>query len=78
MLLRFLRRLIRQAKRKLFLIWDRHPVHEAAAVERWLQGHAARIEVFPLPTYSPELNPGEYLTRFSDLKPRRIACGAAF
>jgi transposase len=62
-LLRFLRRLIRQAKRKIFLIWDRHPVHEAAAVDRWLQGHAARIEVFPLPTYSPELNPGEYLNQ---------------
>jgi transposase len=62
-LLRFLRRLIRQANRKIFLIWDRHPVHEAAAVERWLRGHAARIEVFPLPTYSPELNPGEYLNQ---------------
>jgi hypothetical protein len=62
-LLRFLRRLIRQAKRKIFLIWDRHPVHEAAAVERWLRGHAARIEVFPLPTYSPELNPDEYLNQ---------------
>jgi transposase len=62
-LLRFLRRLIRQAKRKVFLIWDRHPVHEAAAVGRWLQGSAARIEVFPRPTYSPELNPGEYLNQ---------------
>jgi transposase len=60
-LLRFLRRLVWQAKRKVFLIWDRHPVHEAAAVRRWLQRHAAQIEVFPLPTYSPELNPGEYL-----------------
>lgn len=62
-LLRFLRRLVRQAKRKVFLIWDRHPVHEAAAVGRWLRRHAARIEVFPLPTYSPELNPGEYLNQ---------------
>jgi transposase len=62
-LLRFLRRLIRQAKRKVFLIWDRHPVHQAAEVERWLQSHATQIEVFPLPTYSPELNPGEYLNQ---------------
>ena len=62
-LLRFLQRLVRQAKRKVFLIWDRHPVHQAAAVERWLRGHAAQIEVFPLPTYSPELNPGEYLNQ---------------
>ena len=41
-LLRFLQRLVRQAKRKVFLIWDRHPAHQAAAVERWLRGHARR------------------------------------
>jgi transposase len=62
-LLRFLRRLIRQARRKVFLILDRHPVHQAAAVERWVQRHSSRICVFPLPTYSPELNPDEYLNQ---------------
>jgi transposase len=62
-LLRFLRRLIRQAQRKVFLILDRHPVHQAAAVERWVEKHARRIRVFPLPTYSPELNPDEYLNQ---------------
>lgn len=62
-LLRFLRRLVRQAKREVFLIWDRHPVHEATAVKDWLRSHATQIQVFPLPTYSPELNPGEYLNQ---------------
>jgi transposase len=62
-LLRFLRRLLRHARRKVFLILDRHPVHQAAAVERWVRGHARRIEVFLLPTCSPELNPGEYLNQ---------------
>jgi hypothetical protein len=62
-LLRFLRRLIRQAKRKVFVILDRHPVHQAKAVERWVQKHASRIRMFTLPTASPELNPGEYLNQ---------------
>lgn len=62
-LLRFLRRLIRQAERKVFVILDRHPVHQAAAVEKWARKHADRIELFPLPTCSPELNPGEYLNQ---------------
>lgn len=62
-LLRFLRRLLRQAQRKVFLILDRHPVHQAAAVERWVQRHAGRIRVFSLPTCSPELNPDEYLNQ---------------
>jgi transposase len=62
-LLRFLRRLLRQTKRKVFLIWDRHPVHQAAAVNRWLEARANRIRVFELPTYSPELNPDEYLNQ---------------
>lgn len=62
-LLRFLRRLIRQARQKLFVILDRHPVHQAKAIERWVQHHASRIRVFPLPTASPELNPDEYLNQ---------------
>jgi transposase len=62
-LLRFLRRLIRQARRKLFVILDRHPVHQARAIERWVQQHASQMRVFPLPTASPELNPDEYLNQ---------------
>jgi hypothetical protein len=57
-LLRSLRRLVRQAKRQVFLIRDRHRAPEAAAVERWLRRPAARIAVFPLPRSRPELNPG--------------------
>jgi transposase len=62
-LLRFLRRLIRQANQPLFIILDRHPVHQAQVSERWVQRHASRIRVFPLPTASPELNPDEYLNQ---------------
>ena len=52
-LLRFLQRLIRQARQKLFVILDRHPVHQAKAMERWVQQHASQIRMFPLPTASP-------------------------
>ena len=58
----FLERLIRHnAERKVFLIVDRHPVHRSKKVSTWLAAHAAKIEMFYLPAYSPELNPEELL-----------------
>ena len=54
-LIGFLRRLIRDACRKLFLILDNLPAHRAKLVREWLVEHRARIEVFYLPSYSPEL-----------------------
>jgi transposase len=65
-LLQFLRRLVRHVGRKVFLVVDRHPVHKSKKVKHWLQQHAAEIELFWLPGYSPELNPDEYLNQ--DLK----------
>jgi transposase len=65
-LIRFLQRLIREVPRKVFLILDRLQVHRAARVRAWLAEHRARIEVFYLPAYSPELNPDEGLN--ADLK----------
>ena len=60
-MLRFLKRLVRHAKGKVFLIVDGHPVHKAAAVKRWAGAHADRIELFLLPAYCPDLNPDEFL-----------------
>jgi len=57
----FLERLIRTSERKLFLIADCHPVHRRKLVKQWFKEHSDRIEPFFLPTYSPELNPVEYL-----------------
>jgi transposase len=59
----FLRRLIRSAPRRIFLIVDRHPVHRSGAVRRWLQEQRHRIRLFFLPAYSPELNPDELLNQ---------------
>jgi transposase len=57
--LKFLQRLIKQAKRKVFLIVDGHPVHRAKLVQKWRSEHLGELELFYLPGYSPELNPDE-------------------
>ena len=59
----FLRRLTRQAGRKVFLIVDGHPVHRARKVREWLEENADIIELFFLPGYSPHLNPDEILNQ---------------
>jgi transposase len=64
--LAFLGRLLQETARKIFLIVDPHPVHDAAAVAAWLAQHRDRIELFTLPRRAPELNPDEYLN--NDLK----------
>lgn len=65
-LLKFLTRLVRSASKKIFLILDNMRVHHARKVKAWLAQHQEQIEVFYLPSYSPDLNPDEYLN--CDLK----------
>lgn len=59
----FLKRLIRHAERKVFLIVDEHPVHVSGRVKRWLARHRQQIRLFFLPGYSPDLNPDELLNQ---------------
>lgn len=65
-LIDFFKRLIKDAARKVFVILDNLKVHHARRVKDWLADHTERIEVFYLPSYSPELNPDECLN--ADLK----------
>lgn len=65
-LIRFLRQLLRDTHRKVFLILDNLKVHKAAKVRAWVRAHRHQIELFYLPPYAPELNPDEYLN--GDLK----------
>jgi len=65
-LIDFMKRLIKDADRKVILILDNLRVHHARPVKAWLQAHEEEIEVFSLPAYAPELNPDEYLN--CDLK----------
>jgi hypothetical protein len=62
----FLKRLIKDAKQKVFLIVDNLRVHHAKAVHDWLARYKDEIEIFYLPAYAPEHNPDEYLN--NDLK----------
>ncbi len=67
-LIDFMKRLIKESGRKVYLILDNLRVHHARDVKEWLEGDEVKekIEVFHLPSYSPELNPDEYLN--CDLK----------
>jgi transposase len=65
-LIRFMTRLIKDADQKTFLVLDNLRVHHSKKVKAWLADHQDQIEVFYLPSYSPEINPDEYLN--CDLK----------
>ncbi|MGH8722042.1 MAG: IS630 family transposase [Burkholderiales bacterium] len=57
----FLKRLTRDATRKIFLIVDNLKVHHAKKVKTWVAANQAKIELFFLPPYAPEHNPDELL-----------------
>lgn len=65
-LIRFFKRLIRSVDRKIFLVIDNLRVHHALVVREWIRKHARILELHYLPSYSPDLNPDEYLN--NDLK----------
>ena len=74
-LIKFLARLIKDADKKVFLILDNLKVHHSLKVKHWLKDKADQIELFFLPSYSPDLNPDEYLN--CDLKARMSAAEPA-
>lgn len=68
-LIEFLQALVTEGQRsgkKVFLILDNLRVHHSKLVKAWLAERKEQIEVFYLPSYSPELNPDERLN--ADLK----------
>ncbi len=64
----FLKRLLVNASRPVFLIVDGHPTHKAKLVRSFVDSQKGKLELFYLPPYSPELNPDEYV--WNDLKNR--------
>ena len=64
-LIDFMKRLVQEVKKgnagKVFLVLDNLKVHHARPVKAWLKQNQEHIEVFYLPSYSPELNPDEML-----------------
>ncbi|OQY09358.1 MAG: IS630 family transposase [Desulfobacteraceae bacterium 4572_187] len=59
----FLKRLMHNAQQPIFLIWDRHPTHRSKKVRQCIESFGGKLEVYWLPSYSPELNPTEQVWR---------------
>ena len=66
MFIKFLRQLIKGAKKKIYLIVDNLRVHHTRMVKSWVEKYKDRLALYYLPSYSPEMNPDEYLN--CDLK----------
>ena len=65
-LIEFMESVVKDVGRKVFLVMDNLKVHHCDPVKTWLGAHGEQVEVFCLPSYSPELNPDERLN--ADLK----------
>jgi transposase len=57
----FMKRLVKDSSRKVFLVLDNLTVHHGKLVKAYLDKNKESIEVFYLPSYAPERNPDEYL-----------------
>lgn len=55
----FLEKLMHNAEKPVFLIWDGHPTHRSKKVKEYIASFDGKLKVFVLPSYSPELNPIE-------------------
>jgi len=59
----FIKRLLKQASGRLYLIVDGHPVHRSSLAKRFVAANAKRLRLIILPGYCPELNPDELLNQ---------------
>ena len=57
----FLQMILAQTHEHLFLIHDGARYHTSAATQAFFAAHSDRLTVEPLPSYSPDYNPIEYL-----------------
>jgi len=59
----FFQTILAQTTQHLFLIHDGARYHTSASTQAFLAAHSERITEHPLPSYSPDYNPIEYLWR---------------
>ncbi|MCZ2148581.1 MAG: transposase [Bryobacterales bacterium] len=74
----FLKRLLHNAKRPVFLILDGRPVHRPRVGEEFVRSTGGKLSLFFLPGYSPELNPQETISSTMALGPAREAKSRLF
>ena len=66
----FCERLMHDTSGPVFLIVDGHPVHRSNVVKEFLASAQGRLRLFRFPSYSPELNPSEWV--WKNVKADRI------
>ena len=59
----FLKRLMLDSEKPVFLIWDGHPTHKSKKIRECVESFDGKLEIYILPSYSPELNPTEQVWR---------------
>ena len=57
----FLENFMKGRRGKVFLVVDGHPAHKANRVTELVALMEGRLELHPLPTYAPDLNPDEFV-----------------
>lgn len=60
-LIDFLKRLLHKAPGPVFVILDGHPVHRSTAVRAFVETTNGALEIYRLPSCSPQLNPDEWV-----------------
>ena len=57
----FLENFMKGRAGRILLVVDGHPAHKAKVVKRYVESLQGRLELIALPTYSPDLNPDEFV-----------------
>jgi transposase len=58
-------RFMKTRRGNVVLIMDKHPTHTSKATNEHIDKYGSRLKVEPLPGYSPELNPVEYVNHYA-------------
>ena len=56
-----LKKFSRRMRRPVFFVVDRHPVHRAKIVKKYVKSTKGRVQLYFLPPYAPDLNPDEFV-----------------
>ncbi|MGW1053036.1 IS630 family transposase [Streptomyces sp. NPDC002521] len=59
--LTFVKRLVADTDRPVFLVLDNHSIHKSKKLKAFAESTEGRLRLFYLPPYSPELNPDEWV-----------------
>lgn len=58
MMIKLIKRLVKDADRRVYLILDNLRVHHSKIVKKWVARHEDRIALFSMPSYFTGIKPG--------------------